>query len=818
MPTRFVVSRSAMNHITKTFLARAQRKIIPFQMMKTNYGFSSADGDDVSRELAAVNADLLGFRLVSLPESASFVAIAFRVPRPEDVDQSLRVTSIGTSPPGETELALQLQPGETYQIYVLSNKYTDGFINQVEPNPGLVAENVTALDSTDPRLFRREFRLASATDRIEVVLTLQPSTQESEWYPYNDKYDKDFLLWADPTPLFNVANGVAPSDNYSYLAYERNYLSAILADTARAMDLYGPDSEDYLRDAIRLVDNGIPAAVESLAESLTGQDIPDFVITNYYLNQALRGARAKVYTTVTHEKWNSDPRLLANEQSTNSLNRIVKAGGYDTDVFDLIGRFPSDGNANDPIKEYRMRNSLEQHLAGLAVIMQYVVGAYETRYPTRSFANDFQNDASIGFGVLNRRNELEQAVSDALVNLYAQEREKSAPVLFEEGYEVYELLKANQADAESLLSAVADRVSKYERALTVTAPAFANLFVSPFDRNIEDKPAAFASRVRAFASSQFTQVWKFANDRLQQIDRDIAALGDFTFVSPPQGENDGEPKLAHEATLQNIRFLRNLLESMRDDLWTQNSNFGSFIIDTVVNLRDEAIADLRRSNTVVNLTNTLQVENNQIEVLYRSLAADGAWQQFNGQLLDLGNGAKALDVSFLRSPGQYVFMIRPVPIDIVVKSIPAPGVIQTPSLDDYQSKNYFYGWNIEFAQAGTNGIALGEQRMIVGSDFSPGASSLVVSPNITDRPDFTVDINAKIWPNTFAPILVDLEITEHNAETLAYATYAKREFNVNTGVVTLYDFNGNVYKQWTVGERVLENEDFSEIEFRDPIE
>lgn len=801
-----------MNHIAKSMLARTNRKIIPFQLLKTNYGFSSADGDDVSRELAAVSVNEQGFKLTSLPRSASFVAIALRLPEPEAIDQSLRVAAIGTSPPGETELSLKLQPREQYQIYVLSNKYRDGFINQSTP-PSLVTEDTNPeLGQGNDAQFRRTISLASPTDQIELELSLERSVDEDEWYPYDGQYDKDFLLWADPTPLFNVANGVAPSDNYSYLAYERNYLSAILADIAKAMDLSGPDSTDIISTTLR---------VDEDFEPELGQGGESFSISNYYLNQALRGVRSRVYTTITHEKWNGDPRLLANSESTNTLNRVAKAGGYDTNVFDLIGVTPSNGNSNDPVPEYRMRNSLEQHLAGLAVIMRYVVGAYEERYPTRRFARDFAGGevgSSIGVSVGRNADELEAAVSSAVVSLYNDQAEKDAPVLFEEGHEVFELLKVRQNSAEAILELVSERLEKYQQALTVEAPAYASLFVNPLDRNVLDAPASFVERVRNFGSATFTDVFPFAGDRLQEVDRSINALGDFTFIPPPQGEDDGEPKLAHEATLQNIRFLRSLLENMRDDLWTQNTNFGEFAINAIIELRDEAVADLRRSNTVVNITNTNQLSNDQIDVVYRSLESGEDWQQFNGQLLDLGNGTKALDVSFLREPGHYVFMIRPRQIDIVVKSIPAPGIIQTPSLDDFQSKNYFYGWNIEFSQAGDFGLSLGEQRMIVGSDFSPGASSLVVSPNITDRPDFTVDINARIWPNTFTPILVDLEITEHNAETLAYATYAKREFNTRTGVITLYDFNGDVYRQWTVGDRAREDEDFAEIEFRDPIE
>lgn len=804
-----------MNHIQKSFLASADSKLIPFQLIKTNYGFSSADGDDVSRELAGVNANQLGFRLISLPQSSTFVAVALRIPMPEDIDQSLRVFSIGTSPIGETELTLQLQPGDQYHIYVLSDKYKNGYINQIRPVPGLVLET-TEPDELNLATQRAVFSLASPTDRIELELLLELSSNESDWYPYAGKYERDFLLWADPTPLFTVTEGIRPQGNYSYLAYQLTFLDSLLNTFIDAVDLTGPAGRTAFNQqfvgALRQVDDLTPDAL-SLRQSLAAQ---------YALTRSV----------LVFETWENDTRLINTDEGVATVDAVsnVLNAQYRDGIHAVIGNTPSRSFETDQTVQYNMAEAPEQILAGYTVLLNYVIAPYDNDAESTFFHQDFRRGeqrVSTTTSIMNRKySALARVVREAVYGQNAETNFASdrLPVMFEEGNAVVTVLRDivglsqtnNEAAAGARLVEYVDEQTIRYAAITSRAPSvFASMYIDPFGTF---SSTAALPRIRETIGVRTRRlVLDYVLTRLEETNTYIRNLGDFTFIPPPEGEDDGVPPLAHEATLQNIRFLRNLLEEMRSDLWTQNTNFGTFIVQTMINLRDEAIADLRRSNTVVNITHATQVANNEVDVLYMNLD-DQTWRPFRGQILELGNGVKAIDVSFIRQPGHYVFMVRPQSIDIVVKSIPAPGVIQTPSLDNFQSKNYFYGWNIEFAQAGSNGLPLGEQRMIVGSAFSPGASSLVVSPNITARPDFTVDINARIWPNTFVPILVDVDITEHNFETLAYANYARREFNTDSGVLTLYDFSGNVYKQWTVGERTLEQDDFANIEFRDPIE
>jgi hypothetical protein len=560
------------------------------------------------------------------------------------------------------------------------------------------------------------------------------------------------------------------------------------------------------------------------------------------MNQALRAYKARTYTTLTYNKWNFDPRIQAAPEAVEEMNLFTKLGGQDQGQTDLIGISPSETSPADPVSEYRMEWAVHEQLAGFAVIRNFVIDPYNVRPSAgRSFSDTFdRSNRNTIFGSFGRNSEYEDLTRAVRAKIEAVEAEDtfetSNPVLFAEGKEVFNRLRdaalpglhenatATRTDAgRKILDIVADYIEKYAddtRGIGHERNALYNkLFFDPFEAGInqEDTSVAWARTVMAGGIEYYARTYDgFIIPKLNEIDRQIAALGDLTFFPPPD-QNDNQPQLAHEATLQNIRFLRNMLEEARNDLWTQGTSLNAFIVDAIVQLRDQVLSGTR-SNSIINLTITEQVENNELEVSIKDINDPSAsWSGFTGKIVDIGNGLKGIDVSHLKTSGNYVIQIRPRTIDIGIVSVPLDGVVSTPDLDNDQSQNYFYGWNIEFSQAGDNGLPLGEQRMIVGSTFTVNNSRLFVSPNIKQRGVLQENTEARIWPNTFIPVMIDLELTDHNAETLAYANYAKREFNQRTGVLKLYDFRGKLYKQWTIGERTTEESGYEPIEFRDPI-
>jgi hypothetical protein len=52
----------------------------------------------------------------------------------------------------------------------------------------------------------------------------------------------------------------------------------------------------------------------------------------------------------------------------------------------------------------------------------------------------------------------------------------------------------------------------------------------------------------------------------------------------------------------------------------------------------------------------------------------------------------------------------------------------------------------------------------------------------------------------FDPIHIELEVVEHDAQTLSYALYGNQSKSIQDGVYTIYDNNNNIYKQYNLFE------------------
>ena len=81
---------------------------------------------------------------------------------------------------------------------------------------------------------------------------------------------------------------------------------------------------------------------------------------------------------------------------------------------------------------------------------------------------------------------------------------------------------------------------------------------------------------------------------------------------------------------------------------------------------------------------------------------------------------------------------------------------------------------------------------------SPSSSSNV-KPNVLPfigSPDQEVIIT-----NTFFnPVMVEVEVVEHDIETLAYGIFGNQAKSVNDGIYTIYNFNNDIYKQYNLFE------------------
>jgi hypothetical protein len=83
--------------------------------------------------------------------------------------------------------------------------------------------------------------------------------------------------------------------------------------------------------------------------------------------------------------------------------------------------------------------------------------------------------------------------------------------------------------------------------------------------------------------------------------------------------------------------------------------------------------------------------------------------------------------------------------------------------------------------------------------------TLTPSSSPTTRPNATPFIGAPaqniIITNTFFnPAVVEVEIVEHDASTLAIALYGNQTKSIEDGIYTIYDSGNNIYKQYNLYE------------------
>lgn len=60
--------------------------------------------------------------------------------------------------------------------------------------------------------------------------------------------------------------------------------------------------------------------------------------------------------------------------------------------------------------------------------------------------------------------------------------------------------------------------------------------------------------------------------------------------------------------------------------------------------------------------------------------------------------------------------------------------------------------------------------------------------------------NVIITNTFFNPIMIELEIVEHDIETLAWGIFGNQTKSVEDGIYTVYNFNNDIYKQWDLYE------------------
>ena len=91
-----------------------------------------------------------------------------------------------------------------------------------------------------------------------------------------------------------------------------------------------------------------------------------------------------------------------------------------------------------------------------------------------------------------------------------------------------------------------------------------------------------------------------------------------------------------------------------------------------------------------------------------------------------------------------------------------------------------------------------ENSTLVFTTVTPSSSSNV-KPNVT--PFIGESGQDVIISNTFFnPMMIEIEMVEHDIETLAYALYGPQSKSLEDGIYTIYNFDEEIYKQYNLFE------------------
>ena len=115
----------------------------------------------------------------------------------------------------------------------------------------------------------------------------------------------------------------------------------------------------------------------------------------------------------------------------------------------------------------------------------------------------------------------------------------------------------------------------------------------------------------------------------------------------------------------------------------------------------------------------------------------------------------------------------------------------------------FYCEPILTEQSNTTQKAIRYRYVETGSDLI--FCTLTPSASPTNKPNATPFIgqpnqNIIITNTFFNPMTIDIQMAEHDLDTIALALYGNQTKSIEDGIYTIYDSGGNIYKQYNLFE------------------
>lgn len=911
-------------NIKREFLYN-EEKILPIQLLRTNYGVSDANPtstSNISSSLTPSNSLDITF-----PQGSSNVAVLI------DTNTD-KVVDVKATQPGESIITLSIHPDKTYNIYIISREYTDGYINDMYRVSDPISANRAEIstNNTPPAIHLEE----------DGAMVISKGRNEDEWYGYSDYYRGETLIWDSPRATDGTGG------KYTYLIYVKDVIGDMLNCFDVEFGAGGMNTTDYSFDnSIRTIaghDNlvkyirklesnsqllGIPQIGEILTFIKSPQNLkPLYVTDTNEIHDILEGCVAlAVFGGLEDDTLWGSPTTRQKLLSVDTHSEEVYYEPYDSYVNGTVARTGDESRLSTYKRRYseasKVYGECEQAF-GLGVAeaagwdaaagtggdtVRHILAttlAQKMDGKKSTFNTTLTNmgwSTTLGYGGTSKtliENDIESFASHLKENVYswllAKKEEIDSEISIAGDSIFYGLHRETITGITTAYTSTTTYVNVGNGNLASTSmpswfditvpytdyssggdlidsgsfspswiwdklvngftgsvtlyPAIGNPVATPFQYQ-RILPTSKSNYLPSFRpdldgpdggiggwrqttvngrkykrESNWGPVYESISSHLNDLYPPITSAVTNQFVTTAitsttilvTGDTSGsysggQFQVGHEATLQNIRYIKNLINSMDENLWASYTNTNSLILSSLVQLQNNMEAEPAKS-TITNITSSF-VRNGAIEILWKK-STDDEWSTDGITIENLDNDVKLLNLDVLDTVGKYFVLVRPVKnvgsiVDVVGQ------VIVADELNE-DTPNYYYGYNAQILKDDGTPVEIGTRVVVESYRESVGKQYLKLSPVIQSIEAYGTNHKIEIWSNEFIPVLIEVDVVEHNALTLSYSMYAKKEMDLDTGLCTIYDYTGNPYKTLSFGKYSNAATSRHIIEYRIPAE
>lgn len=774
-----------MQNINVEFLNTDPKKFIPVNLLKTNYGFGSKNPNI---EVLNTSSQQLNRLSIDFPINTSAIVMLIN-------PETKKVVKAETLLPTETRIRLEYKG--SYWIYVITKEFDDGFVNQ----QGIVEKEV---DETNRMLTREDLVTLRLNETGALTRSVSDSEESRQWYNFTGTYSGP-LIWQMPEGGLSVNLGELANE-LDRLGEAKAYLLELYSRINLEFEKFGSsfptfvETEERAKDKSVVVHKVIDSFIQStwkLNKDDTFWDDLNIDYTNSYIGE--------IWTRFKNEY--KSIGLFENE-----LGSLTYVKNY-TDYLDTYGFLMDrlDTGGQGEIDGYSTKRT------------SFMYAEAQVSFSNNPFSwTDVDVTKWIPQNILYPQTDFGQKNFDTI------KYEVQNPLIegwrLKDGGEGHDpiLMSVFRKGGEIILNLIDGPDENTNGLMQTSQNTLVTVGIGTTVGNTLNSVNTWWSSIINKATSWFANVYGNQNSKgwiFSELDRIESLITEkrtaFALSFNDQQNSNGDQQLGFNAIMQNITFLKNLMGYLDDNLWSTLIKTNTDMLNKLLEIEESISTDVS-TNTILNITGA-KVNLSDIEILYRRLD-DSNWHSHSA-VYDLSEEIKMIDINqdYFRTVGKYVIVVRPKQIEVDVNTIGDNNIITVyDQLNNNQTKNYYYGWNIQFRDP--LGEIKGQEKIIVGSYWNIEGQHLQISP-IIDGEVLTIESNIKatIWNNAFSPVMITLNVVEYNNLTNSYYLYAKKELNNSSGECIIYDYMGNVYKRQSFGTYATDQSDKDIIDFRLPI-